>query len=204
MVIANHEHPRTEDSYQGTVDIFFKKGELREKPYPDHQKTALRVYICTKRLTLERIDSSIVSENEEEQPLIDTWAKRWDANNPWSALMAREEASGNIIGRVVLDYGKQPGHAQLSYDILKPLEGQGYESEMVSPVVREWSELLVERGDLIPSGEDLELYPFEAIDATAIEDTPEAALFDSLMTRVEGEGEEGEIHFEKRMSGDKV
>ena len=205
---VSHEHPRTEEGYQGTVDIFFNKSELRNEPYPDHQKTALRVFICTKGLTLEPIGPETICDYGED-PLIKetdskTWADRWETNNPWSVLVAKEETSSKLIGRVVLDYGDQPGHATLSFVIAKAFEDRGYESEMVTPVVREWSELLVQRGDQIPSGEELKSHPFVAIDATASEGTAEAALFDSLMTRVERESEEGEIHYEKRVTGDKV
>ena len=193
---VSHEHPRTEEGYQGKVDIFFVKADLREKPYPEHQETALKVFICTQRLTLEPIDSETIGNNRKELLIKETdgesWAKRWENNNPWSAFVALEDTSSKIIGRVVLDYGDQPGHATLSFIVPKAFEGRGFESEIVSPVVREWSKLLVQRGDQIPSGEDQKPHPFVAVDATASEGTAEAALLDGLMTRIERETEDGE------------
>nr|NGX54771.1 hypothetical protein [Chlamydiota bacterium] len=128
--------------------------------------------------------------------------ERWKSNNPWSAFAVLEEASSKIIGRVALDYGDRPGYARLSYVVSEALKGQGYESEMVAPVVHQWAQQLVQRGDRIPSGEGFGPHPFMAIDATAPRGSTEAALFDSLMTRIEGKEEDDMIHYEKRVIGD--
>ncbi len=186
-------NPWKDKGYQGSVDMYFEIPKLREKPYPTHQETALKVNICTQRLYLRPVGSKDVGDlaslfgdpevmekyaegkiisGEEVKARVTGWDERWRSNNPISAFVVStsdySSYEGLFVGAVVLEDGKEPGHIELTFFVVRNCWNQGYGTEMVTPVVREWAPLLVKRGDQVNG------HPFTTLDASARRDNPAA------------------------------
>ncbi|WP_218813936.1 GNAT family N-acetyltransferase [Rickettsiella endosymbiont of Dermanyssus gallinae] len=97
----------------------------------------------------------------ETKPCLDAWIKRWNHNDPFSALTVSKQDTGEFIGHIVLEPEEEPGHIEVGYAFDKKNWGKGYGKESVIAVVREYAPELINRNYKV-NGED-----FTAIVATA-------------------------------------
>lgn len=151
--------------------------------FETNDKNHLAVTIQTERLSMQSVTendfvhySQLFSDAEnmakfcygnpwdainELKPCMDTWIKRWYHNDPFSAFTVSKQDTDEFIGHIILDYGDEPGQAEIGYAFDKKNWGKGYGKESVTTVVREYAPELVNRNYKV-KGED-----FAAIVATA-------------------------------------
>jgi ribosomal-protein-alanine N-acetyltransferase len=104
---------------------------------------------------------------EEIQTRIkDTWVKRWQQGDPYSALAVFKDDTDEFIGHVVIGHGDEAGQSELAYLFKKDHWNKGYGTEAVTAVVKEYAPATVEEGHTLDGT------PLEKITATARPDNP--------------------------------
>lgn len=154
------------------------------------QTNSLRVTIDTDRLRMRSVeakeedyrnyaglfgDPEVMAKYSNGRPKVkediitrirDTWAKRWDQNNPYSGLSVHNKETNEFLGHVVLGYGDAPGHSEIAYLFRKEHWGMGYGSETVTAVVKEYAPATIKKGYALRGK------PLEKITATVRHDNP--------------------------------
>ena len=155
-----------------------------------NQHDALLVTIDTQRLHMRSLKSSEEDRNsyvalfsdpevmgkyatgkpktkeETETRIKETWVKRWHENDPYSALAVFKKDTAEFIGHVVIGHGDEAGQAELAYLFNKDHWRQGYGTEAVTAVVKEYAPATVAEGYTLDGS------PLETITATARPDNP--------------------------------
>ena len=101
-----------------------------------------------------------------EARINDTWARRWRENDPYSSLAVFKNDSDEFLGHVVIGHGDAPGESELAYLFMKKHWGNGFGTEAVTAVVKEYAPATVKEGYT------LEGKALEVIMATARPDNP--------------------------------
>ncbi len=74
------------------------------------------------------------------------WATRWNEQDPYSAFAVHKNDTGEFIGHVVAGHGDEPGQSELAYLFIKQYWGNGYGTEAVTALVREYAPATVLEG----------------------------------------------------------
>jgi RimJ/RimL family protein N-acetyltransferase len=94
------------------------------------------------------------------------WADRWKKKIPFSSLAVRKQTDDNVIGQVVLGFGDAPGESELAYLFGREHWGQGFGTEAVLPVVKQYAPALASKKY------EIDGQPFSTITATSRVDNP--------------------------------
>ncbi len=82
---------------------------------------------------------------QKTQECVDTWAKRWEQDNPFSSFVVSKNDTEEFIGTVVLGHTQRPGSSELAYIFDHKFWGQGYGKESVVAIVKEYAPALVKK-----------------------------------------------------------
>ncbi len=74
------------------------------------------------------------------------WAKRWKEGDPYSGFAVFKKDTKEFIGHVAIGHGNAPGEAAIGYLFMKNYWRQGYGSEAVNAVVKDYAPEVVKRG----------------------------------------------------------
>jgi RimJ/RimL family protein N-acetyltransferase len=96
----------------------------------------------------------------------DLWVKRWQENDPFSGLAVFKKETGEFLGHVILGHGDEAGESEIAYLFHRCYWKQGYGSEAVASLVKEYAPAIVR------DGYSLEGKSFQRIVATARPDNP--------------------------------
>ncbi|MBS4168488.1 GNAT family N-acetyltransferase [Parachlamydia sp. AcF125] len=101
-----------------------------------------------------------------EKRIKEVWVKRWHQNNPFSGLAVFKKDTDEFIGHVVIGYGGAAGQAELAYLFRKQYWDQGFGTEAVTALVKEYAPAIIKEGYTLGGK------PLEEIRATARPDNP--------------------------------
>jgi RimJ/RimL family protein N-acetyltransferase len=140
--------------------------DVDERPsinFSVHSETGLTVTIVTNRLFLRSVqdtpddqgryvrlfgDMEVMQHYAQgeawpkeklEERICKVWAKRWRDCDPYSGLAVFRKDTGGFIGHVVLGYAGDPGKAELAVLFHKDAWGQGYGTEAVRAILRDYA-----------------------------------------------------------------
>ncbi len=100
---------------------------------------------------------------EETIERVNLWDRRWRNNDPYSGLAVFRDK--DFIGHVVLGHGDRPGESELAYLFHQKYWNQGYGTEAVTALVKEYAPMVAKDYQL---GDQ----PLKRIVATARPDNP--------------------------------
>jgi [ribosomal protein S5]-alanine N-acetyltransferase len=106
------------------------------------------------------------SKEEITARIRDLWAKRWRENDPYSGLAVFKKDDHAFIGHVVLGHGDAPGESEIAYLFHKQFWNQGYGTEAVRALVKDYAPETVRQGYLMDGK------PLTRIGATTRPDNP--------------------------------
>ncbi len=81
-----------------------------------------------------------------ETRIKDTWAMRWQQNDPYSGLAVFKNDTDDFLGHVAIGHGDAPGQSELGYLFMKSHWGKGFGTEAVTAVVKEYAPATIEEG----------------------------------------------------------
>lgn len=166
------------------------RGDYGEVNFFKSENNGLTVTIDTKRLHIRSVEASeedinnygqlfgdqdvmgkyATGETKTKEAIAvrikDSWAKRWAQNDPYSGLAVFKNNSNEFIGHVVIGHGDDPGQSELAYLFKKNYWNQGFGTEAVNSVVKEFAPATIKEGYF------LEGKTLEKITATARPDNP--------------------------------
>ncbi len=65
---------------------------------------------------------------------VDTWLKRWQEGDPWSAYAVFDRSENIFIGLVVMGHGDKPGESEMTCTFKPSAWNQGYGKELAQQV----------------------------------------------------------------------
>ncbi len=101
----------------------------------------------------------------EVQDSIKRWVKRWKDQDPYSGLAVFERTTNAFVGHVVLGHGESAGESEIAYLLHHVHWKQGYGSEAVAALVKEYALATMQRNYVT-----LDKKPLQKIVATARRD----------------------------------
>jgi len=123
---------------------------------------------------MEKFATGATKSREETETRTNVWIKRWKIEkDPYSSFTVFKE--DEFVGNAILWHGDKPGQSELGYLFMKKHWKNGYGTEAVSAIVREYAPATVEEGFV------LEGKTLNEITATARVDNPASA---KILTKV--------------------
>lgn len=92
---------------------------------------------------------------ERVERRVDEWARMWQQNNPYSGLSVFKKDTDEFLGQVLIEDMDDPGELGLGYLFMKNHWNQGFGSEAVTAVVKEYVPATVQEGYTL-AGQPLE------------------------------------------------
>lgn len=114
-------------------------------------KGSIEEYLCYFILfsdpeVMAKYASGRTKTKEEVELRLQNWTKRWNEKDPYSAFAVYKNDTGEFIGHVIAGHGNVPGQSELAYLFLKQYWGNGFGTEAVFAIVREYAPATVAEG----------------------------------------------------------
>lgn len=137
-----------------TKRLIIQSVQPKKKEYKRHavlfgDKTVMKQFGLGKIKAKEQIRKKIES----------VWAKRWESNDPFSAMSIFLQKTDEFLGHIILDHGDKPGESELSFVLHRKYWEKGFGTEAVQAVVKEYAPAIVQKGYTIKG------HPFTKVSA---------------------------------------
>ncbi len=148
-----------------TVTIDTERLHIRSVEAKEEDYTCFAALFGDKEVMCKFATGATRTKEEITDRIKDPWVKRWNGNDPYSALAVFKQDSDDFVGTVVLSHDK-PGVSELAYLVMQACWNRGFGKEAVTPIVREYAPATVEEGYLLDGK------PLQKVIATARPDNP--------------------------------
>jgi len=168
---AHTYHGNTEITFSvnndGALSVTIDTKRLQIRSISE-QDTAAYFALFRDQEVMQQYASGQIKTVQKVLDHLERWLQWWQENNPYSGLAVFRKDTHEFIGHGILEYGHMPGQAEVSYLFLKNHWGQGFGTEVVTAIVREYAPAIVKEGYF------LEGKPLDLIVATSRFDNPQS------------------------------
>ncbi len=147
-------------AYTGKTDVYFDVAEdgglsvtidterlhIRSVESTPHDHTSYAALFGDRDVMRTFADGTTRTKEQIKTSIDTRWAKRWKENDPYSALAVFKNDTDEFAGHVVLGHGDNPGESEIAYLFMKNCWKQGFGTEAVTSVVREYAPATVAKG----------------------------------------------------------
>ena len=124
-----------------TPRMLIKSVESKEKEYDNYAA------LFGDKAVMDKFSTGQTKTREEMQKRIDSvWVKRWKARDPYAGLSVFNRQTGDFMGHIVLGHSDQAGESEMAYLLHQRYWNQGYGSEAVMTLVKEYVPLAIKKG----------------------------------------------------------
>ncbi len=86
------------------------------------------------------------TREEIVERISNSWAQRWHESDPYSGFAVFKTGTHEFVGHVILDHGDAPGEAEAACLLMPSYWHNGYATEAVTALVKEYAPATVEEG----------------------------------------------------------